>query len=187
VGNESGPLATLRTVGQTTFFSYNSGVVAAGQRFRYSPQTYFYHGPFGLLAEFVQNSQQVRLAKMSERISDQAWQIAASYLLTGDDASYTGVKPRHNFDPFTGGWGAVEVAARVSNLGVDRDAFTNHFAELTTSSRDAFEWGFGLNWYLNSNFKFQADYIRTSFNRGGINAHNRKDESAVLTRAQVAF
>jgi phosphate-selective porin OprO/OprP len=46
-------LPSYRTAGQTTFFSYGSGVVSNGQHIRYSPQANFYWGPFGFFGEYA--------------------------------------------------------------------------------------------------------------------------------------
>ncbi|HYG61975.1 MAG TPA: porin, partial [Thermoanaerobaculia bacterium] len=67
-------LAGYRTPGQQTFFSYRSDgtatgtVIADGDRFRLSPQAYFYYGPFGLLTEYVQSTHEVRRGTVQEEL-----------------------------------------------------------------------------------------------------------------------
>ena len=62
----------------------------------------------------------------SAQLKNDAWQIAASWLLTGEDASYQGVKPNRPFSAGAdGGWGAVELLARYQENNIDKDAFTN--------------------------------------------------------------
>jgi phosphate-selective porin OprO and OprP len=198
VGDQRGALPKYLTTGQNTFFAYESGITAAGQRYRLEPQIYYHYGPVGLLGEFVQNTEGVTSAQtikggiakapVSDSISNQAWQIQGSYLLTGEESTYLGVRPRRRFDPPTGGWGALELVARASDLQVDRNAFSLSFADPAVSSREAHEWAIGLNWYLNQNVKLMCDYARTSFTWGSrLPGRNRRDESTVLTRAQVAF
>ena len=49
-----------------------------------------------------------------------AWQTTATLALTGDKASYAGVRPKKPFDPAKGQWGALELAARVHGFELDR-------------------------------------------------------------------
>ncbi|MGH7933184.1 MAG: porin, partial [Candidatus Binataceae bacterium] len=186
-GRERGALSKYVTDGQSTFFSYVAAATASGAHYRFTPQAYYYEGPFGLLADYVDDKQTVNLANKTSTFSNHAWQVQASYLLTGDDATYCGVKPRRPFDPVEGNWGAFEIKARVGGLGVDSDIFKDGFASISTSARTATEWGGGFNWYLNQNFKLQADYVRTFFDKGAPGGKDRKDESAILTQLQIAF
>jgi phosphate-selective porin OprO/OprP len=189
-GNETGTststyLPTYKTMGQQTFFSYKSGVIADGDHVRYSPQAYYSYGSFGLLAEQISSLQNVTLGSASKRLNNTGWQVAASYLLTGEAATYKSVVPREAFDPANGKWGAIELVARLSELDIDNDAFPT-FATSTSSASSAKAWGAGLNWYLNKNAKWQFDYETTSF-VGGDTGRDRRDEQAVMTRIQLAF
>lgn len=195
-------LPTYKSGGQNTFFSYrNSGATATfsdGERLRLSPQAYYYYGPFGLLGEYVTVSQEVRRINgailRSEELDHDAWQIAASYLLTGNDSTFKGVKVKSPFTIGVAGWGAFELTARYSTLDVDDNAFSsgaNSFADITKSATEASAWGVGCNWYLNNNIKFAANYEQTSFDGGGGGTAavplDRNTEQAVLTEVQLAF
>ena len=116
--------------------------VSDGSHWRASPQGYYYTGPFGVLAEYVFSSQRVRRAAETARLGTRAWQVATSYVLTGEDSSYRGVTPRSAFDPSSGSWGAFELTARVNQLTLDDDAFPV-FANPATAARDARAWGVG--------------------------------------------
>jgi len=195
-GDERGALSKYVTAGQQTFFSYANNATASGMHYRYSPQAFYYWGPFGLLTDYVDDTQTVNLLQAVKgepyinsykTFSNHAWQVQTSYLLTGENATYYTVEPLHNFDPEGGHWGAFEVKARVGGLGVDSDVFKDGFASLSSSARTATEYGIGFNWYLNANVKLQCDYIRTFFDRGAPDGHNRPDESAFLNEVQVAF
>lgn len=158
-GDERGALSIYKTAGQQTFFSYGKGTTASGPHYRYTPQTTYYWGPFGLLADYVNDTQRVNLFQSKPFINsyktfaNHAWQVQTSYLLTGEDATYYTVKPLYNFDPESGHWGAFEIKARVGGLGVDSDVFKDGFASLSSSARTATEYGGGFNWYLNANVK----------------------------------
>jgi len=184
--------STYKSTGQNVFFTYAKGVIAAGPRYRYSPQFDYYWRSFGLLGEYVQNTQRLLLpssktAAHPQPISNQAWQLAATCLLTGEDATYGQVKPRRDFDPIGGGIGAWELAARVGQLLIDRDVYQYGFASQPTSSMEAFEWMLGVNWYLNRNVKMQFDYEHTDFRYGAAGGHDRTDENVLLSELQLQF
>jgi phosphate-selective porin OprO/OprP len=177
------------TDGQQTFFSYTNGVVANGQHWRVSPQGYYYWGPFGLLGEYVISDQEVSKGAASADLQNTAWQIAAGWVLTGEDASYTGVNPRKPFDPRANHWGALQLVARYADLDVDDKAFPV-FANPASSASGAKAWAVGLNWYLNKNIRVNTSFSRTTF-EGKINPTvatvARQPEEVVFTRVQLAF
>ncbi|HZX80190.1 MAG TPA: porin [Lysobacter sp.] len=178
-------LPRYRTPGQVQFFGYRGAVLADGERRRLAPQAYWYHGPVGLLGEYIESSQQLRAGTTAARIDNRAWQLAASWVLTGEDASYRGVvKPDR---PFTGdGFGAFELAARVGALNIDEDAFPL-FADPATAARRARAWTVGLNWYLTQNLKLVTNYSEAAFDGGAAAGADRETEKTLFTRAQVAF
>ena len=180
-------LPRYRTPGQVQFFNYRSAVLADGQQSRLSPQGYYYRNAFGLLAEYIVSKQEVSIGGISEDLSSQAWQATASYVLTGEDASYRGVvKPSQPFSPGTGGWGAFEIAGRYGALEIDDDAFPL-FADPSVAAGKAASWTLGLNWYLNSNLKLVVNYLQTRLEGGAAAGADREDEKAVFTRLQVVF
>ncbi|MFB3812512.1 MAG: porin [Terriglobales bacterium] len=183
---EGSVLPSFKSSGQSTFFSYSSGVLAAGRRLRYSPQAYFYYGPLGLLGEYVQSNQQVAKGTSQAEIANHAWQVSASYFLTGEKNGYKHSSPRHNFEGRSGGAGAWELAARFSDLAVDQRAFTGRFADPAKSASSANAWAIGLNWYLNKYAKLVFDYEQTHFQGGALNG-DRPTEKAFFNRLQIAF
>jgi phosphate-selective porin OprO/OprP len=137
--------------------------------------------------EYVLSSQEVKSTTnvSAANLRNRAWQVAATYVLTGERASYNGVKPRKPFDPKQNTWGALELAARYSQLEVDRNAFPR-FADPAKSSRAARAWTGGLNWYLNPVVKTSVDYAYTWFDRGATTG-DRAAERAVFSRIQFSF
>lgn len=188
--NHGATLPTYRSGGQNTIFSYTpvaGTVVAEGDRYRIAPQAYYYYGPFGVLSEYVLTSQEVSIGSKHGKIENNGWQIASTYVLTGEDAAYTGVIPRYDFDPGKGTFGAFELAARLSRLRLDPDVFGD-FANPTTSVKGATAWDFGVNWYLNKNLKFMTHFEQTFFEGGGLGVQSdRSTENALLSRMQVYF
>ena len=194
IGNHDGPLPSYKTPGQQTFFSYASSVAAAGDQYRIDPQFFYYWGPFGVLGEYIVSSQKVRAggSPSTERFDNSAWQVEASYFLTGDNNSFrsssrNAFQPLHPMNFGNGSWGAFEVVARIQQLSLDRSAFPKYVS--SASAREATSWGVGLNWYLNSNVRLYVDYEQTHFDGGSQapTALTARDERAVLGRVQFSF
>ncbi|HXU44714.1 MAG TPA: porin, partial [Thermoanaerobaculia bacterium] len=190
-GTVSSPgLASYKTPGQQTFFSYRTDgtaagtTIAKGDRQRLSPQLSWYTGPFGLLAEWVSSKQELARGAAQAQVESTAWEVSASWVL-GGTASYKGVSPKKVFDPASKGWGALELKARAGRQEIDDKAFPI-FADPTKSASSAKEWGVGLNWILNRAVKVQLDYENTTFERGAVSG-DRPDEKVLLSRFQVSF
>jgi phosphate-selective porin OprO/OprP len=182
----TGALPTLRTTPlQQPYFSY-AGVVADGVRTRYSPQVSYVHKAFAGLLEYVHSELPVRKGSVAGDIGHGSWQIAGSWVLTGEAATdgSTGVRPRANFDFGGGHYGAFQIAARYHALTVDDRAFALNLATAGSSAK-AEAWTAGLNWYLTPNFKYVVNFERTVFDDGAELA--RRPEHAVVFRAQVNF
>lgn len=182
VGSQTGTLPSFRTSAGQTYFSYAAGTAAAGDRSRITPAAFYYYRSFGGFVEYVRSVQQVSRAGSDDDITNQGWGIAGSYVLTGESTSERGVRPRHVFDPSAGHWGALQVAARYSQLAVDPLAFSRSFAA-ATASRKASAFTVAANWYPTAFIKYYATFERTQFDAGAA----RPAENIILVRAQVAF
>lgn len=122
----------------------------------------------------------------SENLTNFGWQIAASYMLTGEENSLKAISPRRKFSPSTGGWGALQLTARVGQLTVDSNAFPI-YADSSTQAERSTTIGTGINWILNDNTKLTLQYDFTSFLGGAANGANRPDANAITTQFQVYF
>lgn len=184
-------LPVYRTSGQAVFARYRldtalgGTTIANGSHWRVSPQGYYYTGPFGLLGEYILSSQEVRRGDTATDLASRAWQLAGSWVVTGEDSSYRGVAPRAIFDPSKGTWGALELTTRYNALALDRDAFPV-FANPTAAARTARAWAVGTNWYLNRAVKVTVDFEETLF-EGGAASGDRPTERNVLTRFQFGY
>ncbi len=187
-GSRRGVISGLKTVGQATFFKYSSTALANGDHTRVSPQAYYFAGPVGIMAEYVLSSQDVLNKKNTGTIDNQAWEVSASVMLTGEKNSYSGVKPRNAFEPTKGArhLGAIELAGRYSHLQIDAGAFPL-FANPKTSARQAQEVGVGINWDLNRFVKLTTDYEHTSFRMAVPTLTPLHDENVLASRVQLAF
>jgi phosphate-selective porin OprO/OprP len=187
-GKQTGALASYRSGGQVSLLTIVTGITADGTRNRLSPQLSFYTGRLGLMAEYAWSESWVKKASTGTRaqLSGKAWEATATFTLTGEKASWSGVRPVEAFEPGTGKWGAFELAARVNGLELGTEAFREGIVDPTKSVRKAFAWAVGVNWYLNRNIKQVIDLERTTFT-GGAGGTNRPAENALFIRTQVAF
>lgn len=202
----SSGLPSYKSAGQqNSFFAYNNTsttnvVVANGDRNRYAPQAYYYYGPFGVIAEYARVEQDVKnigtavgVSGKTAKLKNDAWQIAASWLITGEDASFKGVKPKQAFDADAGTWGAWELVARYQENNIDDTAFVGStFADIAKSAKSASSWALGVNWYLNQNVKLATNYEQTSYEGGAAgstlnNLINLKDEKTLFSRLQISY
>ena len=119
--------------------------------------------------------------------------VQASFVLTGEThrynpaaAAYYGVVPEHPFSLAGGGWGAWEIAGRVSTIDLnDQLGTTTGIAGGRQTIYTA-----GLNWYVNRNVRFMFDYLHGNVARqvsptNATDAGSRFDAFAM--RTQVAF
>jgi phosphate-selective porin OprO/OprP len=175
---------------QQPYFSYVNGANAAigdGTRTRYSPQVWYYYKAFGGWGEYVHTTTPITRDTVTKQdIDHDAWQVAASWVLTGEAATDAGigVRPRNNFDFGNGHWGAFQIAARYHVLEVERAAVALGLAA-AGSSRKAAAFTAGLRWYLNGNVWYTFNFERTAFD--GEAAGPRQAENGIAFRTQLNF
>ena len=189
-GIERGTLAasalpTYVTPGQQPMFRYRDSTVANGRRIRYAPQAYWYGGPIGVLGEYSVSEQDVTRGTAGSRLTSRSWQVAASWFVTGEKASFATVTPKRPFDPKKRNWGALELGARYGELLPDADAFPT-FAAVGNSVTSAKAWGAGIKWHLAPAVHFAVNYERTRFAAGAATG-NRTNENFFVVRIQQAF
>ena len=103
--DEGAVLPTFKTTaGQAIFFTYTGtktvvAPFADEQRVNSIPQLYYYAGPFGLMAEYADSTQKIGATNSSNNktiahdIENHAWQVAGSWVVTGEKKSYRTVVP----------------------------------------------------------------------------------------------
>ncbi len=200
----SGRAGQYRTDGQQTYFTYltstttpASNVIADGEGITWSPQAYYYYGSFGLLAEYVSSSIDVRRGTQAVRdIENTGWNLSAGYVLTGEASSYKGFTPKTVFNPSAGTWGAFEVVARVAQVDIDDDVFdggtAGRLANPDVSASKVTTYGIGLNWYPAKAVRVGLNYFQNEFDLadGAAPADGAvisDDEQTIIARVQVAF
>jgi phosphate-selective porin OprO/OprP len=184
-------LPTYRSPGQQTIFTYINNpttpdaALAAGDRWRVTPQLYWYIGPVGLMAEYVLSAQRVSRLGTTTDLQHQAWNLTASFVMTLEHASYEGVTPKYPVDFRHKNFGAVELTLRYSELRLDPNAFPL-FADPLSSVQSARELAGGINWYLTDYVRFMLSFHHTSFG-GGAATGDREPENALLGRLQISL
>ncbi len=185
------------TTGQNTFFSYAPAatgtppatptVSAAGDQTRINPQLFFFRNSFGFLAEYVTSKQKLASQGTTISLTHKAYNVEATYLLTGEDATYSQpVKPRHPYTIGGDGWGALEVGARHGAIDIDDDAFPT-FADPGKSASKAKDYGAVVAWYPTTNVKVATDFDLTKFDGGASGGGNRPIERALFARVQLWY
>jgi phosphate-selective porin OprO/OprP len=174
-GRNDGALASYKTTGQQSLVSYVSSAdatknaTAEKNRRRIAPQGYAYYRSVGLMGEWSRSWQDAFKGATHATLTNTAWNIAGSVVLTGDKSSYGGVKPRRTFDPGAHAFGALGLADAVK------------------SPHKARELGLGINWYLSENLKYQLNLEHTTFEGGAAAGGNRLAENVFLFRGQISF
>ncbi len=120
-------------------------------------------GPFYLQGEIIRSEVD---PDDGSSLSLSGYYLQTSYFLTGEHKNYDTkkgnwgrVKPANNYDG-EGGWGAWEVAARLSSVDLDDgDVNGGQLTDITL----------GLNWYLNPNMRLMWNYVHGSadYDNGG--------------------
>lgn len=196
--NLSNGLSNIVSQAQQQIFNYGPILFAAGMHRRISPSVEWYPGrSWSAVAEYAHEEQEIAIdaAGVTRTFENNAWRATVGYVLTGEEATKSGVNPRKPFSPADGTWGALEFVARVSGLDLD-SALTRPItaggAGLSRNAniKSALAYGIGLNWYLNRNARFLLNLENTEFEgaktpSAAVGA--RDDELAFITRAQLTF
>jgi phosphate-selective porin OprO/OprP len=182
-GRQTGAVPAFRTSVGHTYFSY-AATAADGDRRRVSPAIFYYYKAFGAFGEYMRSTQDVVKNGLVQNVTNHAWDLTGSYVLTGETGADRGVRPRNNLDPPTGRWGALQLVARYAELHIDEAVFAADLAA-PGASRKAQSFTVGANWYPAAFIKYYATFERTIFDGDADGA--RPAENVILFRAQVAF
>jgi phosphate-selective porin len=136
-----------------------------GRRRRLGAQLQWRPGPVGIQAEAMR----VRDTRIRQGIEDEdlpnvverAWYVSGTWLVTGEHKKDT-ITPARPF--LNGGYGAVEVGARLERLSTGSGPAVNPAlygprSPYVLSSADLV-WTTGVNWYLNRFFELSLNVIR---------------------------
>ena len=148
-----------------------------------SPSAFYYYKWLGGWAEYTRTTQAVSNTTTSRTndVSNTAWEVTGSAVLTGEPVSERGVVPTHRFEPSMHEWGAVQMVVRYSRLTVDPDAFAEGLAA-EHASHSASATGVSVNWYFSSHVKYILSFERTVFDEDP--KARRAPEHALILRVQ---
>lgn len=159
-------IAGLRgqTVMEQTFFS-SADYFVNGPRRRTGIEMEFLPGPASIKAEWMKVETQRRGLSVEDTdlspLVGEGWYVSGTYAITGGKKSNV-TRPKKPL--LQGGFGAVEVGARVESLRFRSGASgepgsRSPRADVILGNRNQVA-TFGVNWYVNRFFKVQANYIR---------------------------
>ncbi|HEV8001053.1 MAG TPA: porin, partial [Planctomycetaceae bacterium] len=168
----------LRTPDTVPYLVFNAAARADGLRTRLCPEFDYFWGPFGFLAEYYEQHQDIRAsatgagAHFLEDVPFRGYMFLSTLFLTGEKrTTYSQqIFPVHNFDPChpiscPGAW---ELVGRFSSLDVGDIVYSPGAAALAnpaTTANVASEYTFGFNWYFNGYVRMQFNYEHDMFNR----------------------
>ncbi len=183
---------TFLTAGDSAWFRFASGVESVSTLDRVGADFAWYVGPASIKGEWNRLTYDDLVLRGATRAQDvrrdflaDGYYVSASYLLTGEDRTAAWVKPKANFDPRQGTWGAWELVGRYEYVDLNHNVFSDRLATGTESL-----WGVagGINWYLNPNVRVMADYEYTRFAEDvAVGGQTQDDEHVVLFRVQFQF
>jgi phosphate-selective porin OprO/OprP len=154
-----------KTVLGNTFFASDYPII--GERKRKGFELRYRPGPASVQYEWTEfTDQRLGLSVEDDDLSPirgQGWYLSGTVAVTGDNKSKGLDATKHPI--FQGGFGAIEVAARVERLTFDSTAVNESVAstspradKIVGNSDKAFT--FGVNWYLNRWVKIQFNSIK---------------------------
>ena len=153
-----------QTVLHQTFFS-SSDYIVNGPRKRLGIEMAFLPGPATIKMEWMRVETQRRGESVEDTdlsaIVGDGWYVSGTYAITGEKKSRVH-RPKKPL--FQGGFGAVEIGARVESLrfksaGTGEAPSTSPRANVIVGNRNQVTTA-GVNWYINRFFKIQANFIR---------------------------
>ena len=169
----------LRTEARVPWAEFVPGTAIDGGRVRWGAEAAFLEGPFAVTAELMT----IREKLNNTTVHVGGGYLEASYVLTGEDKTWSGVRPKR---PFLRGpdWGAWQAVARWSRLKLNDEfvPFLTNFPGTIDSIT------FGVNWYANDHAKVKLNYLRTMYGQGiTINGVRHHNEDALMVQYQIQF
>jgi phosphate-selective porin OprO/OprP len=162
-----------------------------GERKRGGVEMTWNYGPVGVRAETWRRSDGIdNGAFNNERLTYTAWNASVTWLVTGEKKPIEGrIIPQESFDPRGGGWGALELAARVDRLHIGNEIFTTGVASPVGNSNVVTGYTFGVNWYLNRHIRISPNIVWEVFDDPILFATGRTDRHFFggILRFQLEF
>jgi phosphate-selective porin OprO and OprP len=196
---------TIRTPARTPFFTVRSRAKfnitqQIDTRQRYGLEAAYSLGPVIFMGEFIRsNFRNIALTDTEPfDVYMKSWYAGFLWMLTGEQPVMKGgvlekIRPRNNFDPQRGTWGAVGLGFRYDKFLAERIVY-EHLVFEGYSVRQAHAITAALNWYLNAMMRITFTWTRTKFESPlflGTHwkgySYYRSKEHAFITRFQLEF
>lgn len=147
-------------------------------------------GPVKFTSEYVNIGYDGKVNGVDGNREIDSWYAAVNWNIIGESyaPTYKGgkfgsrLKPKQNFRPGSGGWGAWEVGLRYSEL--DGSDFAGQ-VKAASSATKASAWTAGLKWIVNPHTRFLLNYVSTDFD--GVKVGGEDSEKAITLRGQFDF
>jgi phosphate-selective porin OprO/OprP len=179
--------ADIKTQGGTKFFDILENVELNGRLTRGGAELEYLAGPFSLKMECLRGIlDRLTGADAHGSLVMYGYYATAGVMLTGESvAQNASIRPKKNFDPLTGGCGALQLVVRYQAFFTDRELINRGLAGGVTDARST---GAGINWYPNYHIRFQFSYDYVWFGSSlTIENVSIKHENTLVLRVQFDF
>ena len=145
-----------------------------------SLETAWMNGPLSIQGEYFHN-----FVNSHSSLDFNGWYLQGSWILTGENRKYqpeggifAGVSPDKEFRLGEGGWGALELALRLSRVDLN-DKFIEGGKERNFTV--------GLNWYLRRKIRFMVNYVHVKVEDRAEPYIDNGRTDIIMSRFQVNF
>ena len=177
-----------------------------GRRVREGAELTYNVGPFEMRGEWMQRRDEYETTAasihpfVSRMLPIHAYYMQATVILTGETKlPDTRITPKQNFEPWNGGWGAIELGVRWSAVGIGTDraddlATAGNIRTMGNSNHNN-ALTIGENWWFTKNVKWALNYIHEGYDegvfmsdsRGPTGVAHRRNMEGFLSQFQIDF
>ena len=178
------------TEARVPLFEFEPGSEMDGGRTRLGVEAAWLSGPLAISGEAMTTEQEMEGTGGEEDVRAGGWYAAASWVITGETKTFRGVTPARPFVPGKegSGLGAVQAAARFSELRLDDDFVSAGLIAPTSFADRVRSLDLGLNWYALYEVRLKVHWLRTAYEDSIVfGGEARRSEDAVLLQFQVNF
>lgn len=137
-------------------------------------------GPFSIQGEYFHN-----FVDSEKSLDFSGWYLQGSWILTGENKKYNttggtfvGITPENDFRLSGSGWGALELALRISNVDLN-DKYIEGGEEYNITA--------GLNWYLRPKIRLMVNYVHSIVEDRAEPLIDKGIADVIMARIQVNF
>ena len=182
----------LKTEARAAFLAFEPGSEIDGDRTRVGLEAAWRHGPFAVSGEVLAIDQEMTGTGGDADVAFDVWYLAASWVLTGEEKTWRGVRPDRPWVPGregeAPGCGALQLAVRISELTLDDDLVSAGLVLPGGFPDSVMSADVGLNWYATANARLGVHWIHTEYEDPiTLGGDTRDSEDALLVQLQLHF